>query len=144
VGLTKEGEEAAEAIASRRPNRPEPTVCLANFFRLHDHLICVEDEDMGTTREIGTEQDEKHEAAVQIALEVGLLEKCETHGCIYDAMNDFALDDAIRCGEELITQNDPAVATFQGNRKRLRHAIEDVRSGMPNSCPDCYHARFKD
>jgi uncharacterized protein (DUF983 family) len=99
---------------------------------------------MATLRETGTEQDEKQAAAVQIALEVGLLEKCEVHGCVYDAMNDFVLEDAFRCGEELITQNDPSVAAFQGNRKRLRHAIEEVRSGMPNSCPDCYHAQFKD
>ena len=98
---------------------------------------------MGMAEEIGMAQDEKHAVAVQIALEVGLLEKCEVHGCVYDAMNDFVLDDAFRCGEELITRGDPLVAVFQGNRRRLRHAIEDVRSGMPNSCPDCYHARYK-
>jgi hypothetical protein len=98
---------------------------------------------MDTLRETGTEQDERHAVAVQIALEVGLLEKCEVHGCVYDAMNDFVLDDALRCGEELITHNDPSVAVFEGNRRRLRHAIEDVRSGMPNSCPDCYYARVK-
>ena len=99
---------------------------------------------MDAAEKTGIEQDEKHAVAVQIALEVGLLEKCESHGCVYDAMNDFVLDDAFRCGEELITQNDPSVAVFQGNRKRLRRAIKDVRSGMPNSCPDCYHARFKE
>ena len=88
--------------------------------------------------------DAKHEVAVQIALEVGLLERCEVHGCVYDAMNDYVLEDAFRCGEELITRSDPSVAVFQGNRRRLRHAIEDVRSGMANSCPDCYHGQFKD
>ena len=97
---------------------------------------------MGAAEETGIELDEKHMVAVQIGLEVGLLEKCDVHGCVYDAMNDFVLDDALRCGEELILQSDPAVAIFEGNRKRLRHAIEDVRSGMPNSCPECYHARF--
>jgi hypothetical protein len=99
---------------------------------------------MGTAEDTGMVQDEKHAVAVQIGLEVGLLEKCEVHGCVYDAMNDFVLDDAFRCGEELITRDDPSVAVFQGNRKRLRHAIEDVRSGMANSCPDCYHARFQE
>ena len=97
---------------------------------------------MGMAREAGTQQEERHAVAVQIGLDVGLLEKCDVHGCVYDAMNDFALDDAYRCGEALIISNDPAVAVFQGNRKRLHLAIEDVRSGMPNSCPDCYHARF--
>jgi hypothetical protein len=98
---------------------------------------------MGMAEEIAMAQDEKHAVAVQIALEVGLLEKCEEHDCVYDAMNDFVLEDAFRCGEELITRDDPSVAVFQGNRRRLRHAIEDVRSGMPNSCPDCYHAQHK-
>lgn len=99
---------------------------------------------MDTSRETTTEQDERHAVAVQIALDVGLLERCEAHGCVYDAMNDFVLDDAFRCAEELITRNDPSVAAFHGNRRRLHHAIEEVRSGMPNSCPDCYYAQFKD
>jgi hypothetical protein len=99
---------------------------------------------MAEIRETGVEQDERQAAAVQIALEVGLLEKCEVHGCVYDSMNDFVWDDAYRCGEELITHNDPLVAVFQGNRRRLRHAIEDVRSGMPNSCPDGYYAQRQD
>ena len=98
---------------------------------------------MGMAEETGMVQDEKHAVAIQIALEVGLLEKCEVHGCVYDAMNDFVLDDAFRCAEELISRDDPSVAVFQGNHRRLRHAIEDVRSGMPNGCPDCYHERFK-
>ena len=98
---------------------------------------------MATTKEIVTEQDEKYAVAVQIGLEVGLLEKCETHGCVFDAMNDFALEDAFRCAESLITRNDPSVAIFQGNRKRLHHSIEDVRSGMSNCCPDCYDAQHK-
>jgi hypothetical protein len=99
---------------------------------------------MVTHRETGTEQDERQAVAVQIGLEVGLLEKCEVHGCVFDAMNDYVLEDALRFGESLMAQNDRSVAVFEGNRKRLRHAIEDVRSGMPNSCPDCYHARFKE
>ena len=98
---------------------------------------------MGTLREAGTEQEEKHAVAVQIALDVGLLEKCEVHDCVYDAMNDFVLEDAHRCAEALITTNDPLVAAFEGNRRRLHRAIDDVRSGMPNSCPDCYYAQFQ-
>lgn len=97
---------------------------------------------MGVLKEAGIELDEKQAVAVQIALEVGLLEKCQVHGCVYDSMNDFVLDDAIRCGDALLAQGDPLVDVFQGNRRHLQHAIENVRSGMPNSCPDCYYARF--
>jgi hypothetical protein len=97
-----------------------------------------------SSRDLGTEQDERHAVAVQIALEVGLVEKCKVHGCVYDAMNDFVLDDAFRCGEQLLANSDPLVAVFQGNRRRLHHAIEDVRSGMPNSCPDCYYAQYRE
>ena len=98
---------------------------------------------MGTLKEIVMEQDEKHAVAVKIALDVGLLEKCETHGCVFDAMNDFVLEDAYRCAEALITRNDPSVAIFQGNRKHLHHAIENVRSGMSNCCPECYDSQHK-
>jgi hypothetical protein len=98
---------------------------------------------MNELRETGTEQDERHQVAVQIGLEVGLLMKCEVHGCVYDAMNDFVLDDALRCGDELMSRSDPLVSPFGGNRRRLHHAIEEVRSGMPNSCPDCYYAQFQ-
>jgi hypothetical protein len=98
------------------------------------------------TEQNGTrvEQDGKRAAAIQIGLEVGLLERCSDHGCVYDAMNDYALEDAFRCGESLITRNHPSVAVFQGNRRRLRYAIENIRSGMPNSCPQCYYAQFQD
>jgi len=78
---------------------------------------------VAASHETATEHEEKHAVAVQIGLEVGLLEKCPVHGCVYDAMNDFALEDAFRCGESLMTKNDPLVAVFQGNRRRLHHAI---------------------
>ena len=97
---------------------------------------------MSMLAETITDQDPRHAVAVKIALEVGLLEQCREHGCVYDAMNDFALDDAFRCGDSLVAENDPLVAVFEGNRKRLRHALEDIRSGMPNGCPDCYYAKF--
>jgi len=99
---------------------------------------------MGTVREPVTEQDEKRAVAVRIGLQVGLLEKCEIHGCVYDAMNDFALDDAHRFGESLMDQGDPLVAVFQGKRKHLNHAIDDIRSGMSNCCSECYDARHKE
>jgi hypothetical protein len=99
---------------------------------------------VATLEGLVAEQDAKHAAAVQIGLEVGLLEKCPVHGCVYDAMNDYVLDDAFRCGENLMTNSDPSVAVFQGNRRQLRHAIEHVRTGMPNGCPDCYYAKQKE
>ena len=99
---------------------------------------------MDTTKEIGMEQDAKRAVAMDIALKVGLLEKCEEHGCVYDAMNDFALEDAFRFADTLMAQSDPSVAVFVGSRKRLHHAIENIRSGMPNCCSDCYYARQKE
>ena len=70
----------------------------------------------GATKELASEQDARRAVATQIGLEVGLLEKCTEHGCVYDAMNDFALEDAFRCGESLILQSDPLVAVFGGSR----------------------------
>jgi hypothetical protein len=96
-----------------------------------------------TSSQYLTQQDAKHAIAVQIALEVGLLKKCEQHGSVYDAMNDFAMEDAFRYAESLITRNDPLVAIFEGNRRRLHRAVEEVRSGMPNGCPECWYSRAK-
>ena len=96
---------------------------------------------MDTTKEIGTEQDGKRVVAMDIALKVGLLEKCEEHGCVYDAMNDFALEDAFRFADTLMAQSDPSVAMFAGNRKRLHHVLENIRSGLPNCCSDCFYAK---
>ncbi|MEN6449306.1 MAG: hypothetical protein ABFC96_02350 [Thermoguttaceae bacterium] len=90
---------------------------------------------------IGTEQDAKRAAAIEIALKVGLLEKCEAHGCVFDAMNDFAMEDAIRYGDALMAQSDPLVACFAGNRKRLHSTIEGIRAGLSNCCDDCYYAK---
>ena len=67
--------------------------------------------------------------ATEIALKVGLLEKCEEHGCVYDAMNDFALEDAFRYGETLMTRNDPAVAAF---------------AGTANGCTTCWRTSARD
>jgi hypothetical protein len=99
---------------------------------------------VSTARETVTEQDGRRAAAIHIALEVGLLEKCPVHGCVYDAMNDFVLEDAFRCAESLMARSDSAVAVFQGNRKRLHQMVENIRLGMPNSCPECYYAQFKE
>jgi hypothetical protein len=96
---------------------------------------------MGALKETGIEQDAKRAAATVIALKVGLLEKCVAHGCIYDAMNDFALEDAMRFGEALMTQNDPSMAPFAGNRKRLHHVLENIRTGLSNCCDECYYSR---
>jgi hypothetical protein len=104
----------------------------------------VSTSNVSTSKETVVEQDSKRAVAIQIALEVGLLEQCPDHGCVYDAMNDFALEDAFRCAEALMARNDPSVAAFQGNRKRLHYAVENIRSGMPNSCPQCYYGQFKD
>ena len=112
------------------------------FSMLRNRLFRGEVKIVGTLSDVVTEQDGKRATAIKIGLEVGLLEKCPIHGCVFDALNDFALEDAFRCGDALMSENSPLVAAFEGNRRRLRHAIENVRSGMPNGCPDCYYARF--
>ncbi|MEN6457827.1 MAG: hypothetical protein ABFC63_02765 [Thermoguttaceae bacterium] len=95
---------------------------------------------MGALKEKRAEQDARQIAATEIGLKVGLLERCELHGAIYDAMNDFALEDAFRYGEALMTKNDPSVAVFAGNRKRLHLLLENIRTGLPNCCDECYYA----
>ena len=95
---------------------------------------------MVSTTNIAIEREEQRTVAIQIAVEVGLLRRCEKHGTVFDTMDDFLLDDAFRYGQTLMADNDPTMAIFQGNRKRWRHVIDEVRSGMPNCCSDCYYA----
>ncbi len=98
---------------------------------------------MVTATDISIEQEEQRAVAIQIAVDVGLLKRCQKHGSVYDAMDDFALADAERYGATLMAENDPTVAVFQGNRRRMKRAIDEVRTGMPNCCPDCFYAHAK-
>ena len=98
---------------------------------------------MMTASDIATEQEEQRAVAIQIAVDVGLLKRCQKHGSVYDAMDDFALADAERYGSTLMAENDPVVAVFQGNRRRMKRAIDEVRTGMPNCCPECFYSREK-
>jgi hypothetical protein len=98
---------------------------------------------MGALKESMTEQDAKRAAAVEIALKVGLIDKCIEHGCLFDAMNDFVLEDAYRLGASLMAENHPTVAVFQGSRNRMNRAIDNVRTGLSNCCDECYYAQSK-
>jgi hypothetical protein len=96
-----------------------------------------------TASDIVIEQEEQRAVAIQIAVDVGLLKRCQKHGSVYDAMDDFAVADAERYGNTLMAENDPTVAIFQGSRRRMKRAIDEVRSGMPNCCPECFYSRAK-
>jgi len=96
-----------------------------------------------TATDIAIEEEEQRAVAIQIAVDVGLLKRCQKHGSVYDAMDDFALADAERYAATLMAENDPTVAVFQGNRRRMKRVIDEVRTGMPNCCAECFYSRAK-
>ena len=98
---------------------------------------------MGTAKDKMMEDDDKRQVAYEIAVRVGLLERCEDHGYYTDPLNDEALEDAYRLANSLISSEDPLVVIFHGNRRELTDFIKDIRSNVGESCPGC-DARDRD
>jgi hypothetical protein len=61
------------------------------------------------------ELDEERETALEIAIQAGVLARCEIDGDIVAGTHDDA--DAYKLGNYLITQRDPSVAVFGEDRK---------------------------
>lgn len=85
----------------------------------------------------------KREVAYEIAVRVGLLEKCPDHGNYIDPLNDGALEDAYKLANSLISSDDPLVAGFHGNRRKLTDILKNIRSSAGFSCSGC-DARERD
>jgi hypothetical protein len=92
---------------------------------------------MGSQKDEMMKTNDKREVAREIAARVGLLKKCETHEYYIDPLNDEAFESAYRLANSLISNNDPLVSIFRGDRHELTDFIKDVRSDVGLSCPGC-------
>ena len=79
-------------------------------------------------------RDPRREVAEQIALEVGVLERCPVCREVVDKRRDTLLADADRRAEQLIADRDPSVAAFNGDLPRLQQLLREVRKPYPFSC----------
>jgi len=91
---------------------------------------------MGASKERMQKLEDKNEVAEAIAVRVGLLEKCEDHGELFDPLNHNH-EDAYKLANHLITKNDPLVDIFEGNRRDLMDRLKDICSGKGTSCGWC-------
>ena len=88
---------------------------------------------MSQAKRMLDEQEEKKDAATEIAVKTGLLKKCDVCS---DITQELGVDQAqaYRYANSLITKNDPLVAVFQGNRRELTDLIKDVVDGCGTEC----------
>ncbi len=91
---------------------------------------------MGATKEWAAQEDEKFDAACEIAVRVGLLEQCELHDYLTDPYEDEKLESAYKLGNKLITDNDSLVEVFKGDRAELTDILKDICSNF-GDCPVC-------
>jgi hypothetical protein len=87
---------------------------------------------------MGSQQDQlddERETAVEIAIRAGVLARCEIdQDVVPGSLDDEA---AYKLGNYLITQDDPSVAVFGGDRRAMTDAIKFVIG--EHSMAECWH-----
>jgi len=91
---------------------------------------------MGLTKEHLMNQEAKREVAEEIAIRVNLLERCDDHNYVFDPLN-CNYEDAYKLANSLITNGDPLVDIFNGDRQELTDLIKDICDEYGRSCPGC-------
>ena len=80
------------------------------------------------------ELDAKRQVAESIALETGLLERCEScEDITHDGLTDPT--DTYKLANYLITKGDERVAIFNGDRRELTDTIQAI---LDDYGPECY------
>jgi len=74
--------------------------------------------------------------AEEVALRAGILAKCQLHEEVYDS-GEHEVEEAYKLANFLITNSDPLVAPFQGDRTKLTDLIKGIRDNYSHSCPTC-------
>ena len=91
---------------------------------------------MGQAKHQQMEQEDKYQVAQQVAVQAGILSECEMHDIIYDGGTD-SYEDAYKLANTLISQDDPLVVIFNGNRRELTDLLKDIKSEFGENCPLC-------
>lgn len=91
---------------------------------------------MGRAKDDMMVMEGKREVAVEIAIRVGLLERCDDHGYVIDPLANNH-EEAYMYANSLITKSDPMVDIFNGNRRELTDLLKDICSDFGDECPGC-------
>lgn len=79
---------------------------------------------------------QSRQAAIDIALRSGVIQRCPVCHALYDRQNDGRLPAADAEAHAAFDRHDPAVAIFAGDRERLLRLLREVREPLPYAC-DC-------
>lgn len=88
---------------------------------------------MGAVKEWALEQEQLSGVAAEVAVRAGLLSRCELCEGIYDPMSND-VESAYKLGNYLISQGDPLVEGFDGDRRRLTDLLKDITQDYPSEC----------
>ena len=83
------------------------------------------------------DQEQKRQIAIEIALRVGLLTKCEYHDEIIDPLENNH-EEAYKLANSLITKEDALVNPFNGNRKELTDMLSSITEEFGDQCSFCH------
>ena len=90
---------------------------------------------MGGAKRMLDDHEDKEAVAADIALQAKVLQRCAMHETLmYDGADP---EPAYRLGNALITQNDPRVAVFGGQRRELTDYIKELTEEYGDTCYAC-------
>lgn len=80
--------------------------------------------------------DERHTAAIAVAVRTGLLKRCPAHDEVYDSgQHDY--QGAFMVAAYLVNQSHPLVAAFGGDRAALTTLLKSICQGYGLGCTRC-------
>jgi hypothetical protein len=92
---------------------------------------------MSIAKHFMMEDQEKLDAATEIAIRTGILERCEYHSDTVLGTDDTDFTEAYKLGNSLISKGDPLVAIFKGNRREMTDKIKEAIESHGEECPSC-------
>ncbi len=75
-------------------------------------------------------------AAVEIAIQSGLLKRCPYHDYFYFA-GEYDYTAAYKLGNHLMSHNDPLTEIFEGDRHAMTDKIKEAIDSAGEGCPGC-------
>ena len=95
---------------------------------------------MGGAKEQAMRMEDHRQLAIDIAIEAGVLTRCEGHDYVLDS-GGGSPEDAYRLANALISKGDPRVIEFKDQRRALTDLIQSVIADHGSECPGCEAAQ---
>lgn len=92
---------------------------------------------MSRVKELIVEDERKEQAAQQVGIRAGELERCEVCGVTFEVHSKDSLKTAYKIGNALISNNDPLTRVFKNNpqgRRELTNILENLWTNFSAEC----------